>query len=232
MSENLGQNPDSSVSVKHGRVYPPKTLARRGLKIQRAKDRKTMVIQSATIAAQEQDVSKLAIERDEAFKKTLIDPLTGLLTIKGFNQRLSGEINRAERDHKQIAIIFLDLNGLKQINDTFGHAAGDQRIIAAANLLTSSFRPTDLIARRGNKADEFLVALEVEDLEQVRDYYQRVSDNSEPLSEDWDGIPMIFPAGATLLDPKNIDKSIHTADHKMYEAKKASKLYNQNTIIL
>lgn len=171
-------------------------------------------------------------ERDEALERELIDPLTGLLSVKGFDKRLVEEISRAKRENKQMAVLVLDLNGLKEINDTLGHEVGDQRIIAVANVLTSSFRPTDLVARRGNKADEFLVALEVDNLDQVKEWYQRVAGNSKQLSENWEGIPMILPAGASLLNFSNINGSISAADTAMYEAKQASKLSNQNTISL
>jgi diguanylate cyclase (GGDEF)-like protein len=167
-----------------------------------------------------------------AEKREIYDPLTGLLSLEGFNKRLALEIIRAKRDHKNIAIMLFDLNGLKEINDNLGHAIGDQRIIAAADVLASSFRPTDLVARRGTRADEFLVALEVVDLNQVQDYYQRVTENSKPLTEYWGGIPMILPAGATLLDFEDIDGSMHIADIEMYAAKEASKLSKQNTISL
>lgn len=92
---------------------------------------------------------------------SLIDELTGLYNRRGFLTLASGPLSLAARRGRRMMLIFGDMNGLKAINDTFGHEAGDTALRAAAEVLRGSFRQSDLVARFGG--DEFVVlALEAE----------------------------------------------------------------------
>ncbi len=83
------------------------------------------------------------------------DPLTGLPNRRLFYELLSHEINNAERNHYELAILYMDLDGFKAINDALGHALGDTLLVNIARRLKSSLRKADLIARLGG--DEFAI---------------------------------------------------------------------------
>jgi diguanylate cyclase (GGDEF)-like protein len=86
---------------------------------------------------------------------TFNDELTGLLNRRGFLSLAQQQMKIAQREHWELVLLFADLDGLKKINDTFGHPEGDQALRAVANILVETFRNSDLIARLGG--DEFIV---------------------------------------------------------------------------
>jgi len=86
------------------------------------------------------------------------DTLTGLSNRNMFHQRLDQAIAKADRQKSNVAIIFIDLDAFKSINDNFGHDSGDELLINIARCLTRSLRSSDLVARLGG--DEFMVLLE------------------------------------------------------------------------
>jgi diguanylate cyclase (GGDEF)-like protein len=86
------------------------------------------------------------------------DPLTGLPNRTRFRERLERALGRARRDGRPCAVLFLDLDRFKQVNDTLGHAAGDQLLVAVAARLQSCLRDADTLARLGG--DEFALLLE------------------------------------------------------------------------
>lgn len=102
---------------------------------------------------------RYAIERDrlhrELHRRAIIDDLTGLYNRRGFFTLGDQEFKRSKRQHNNFLIVFTDLDGLKLINDTFGHVQGDQLIIEAAKFLKETFRDSDIIARIGG--DEFVI---------------------------------------------------------------------------
>lgn len=96
----------------------------------------------------------------EGFLRTLsdADELTGLLNRRGFFTRVDEVRRRARRSDSQVLLMYLDVDGLKRVNDDLGHAAGDKLLVAAADVLRAAFRERDVVARLGG--DEF-VALAV-----------------------------------------------------------------------
>ncbi|MBA2771697.1 MAG: GGDEF domain-containing protein, partial [Sphingomonas sp.] len=105
----------------------------------------------AQIASLEQRVSQL----DRLAHR---DPLVDLPNRRSFLISLEALIGRVERYGDQAAMLFVDLDGLKRINDKFGHAAGDQALIQVAQMLVASVRKSDYVARLGG--DEFGILLE------------------------------------------------------------------------
>jgi diguanylate cyclase (GGDEF)-like protein/putative nucleotidyltransferase with HDIG domain len=96
-------------------------------------------------------------QRAELLQVSRSDPLTGCLNRRGFEERLNGELDRAQRSARPFGLILLDLDGFKEVNDRFGHAAGDQLLIWVARAIEAVIRPMDALGRLGG--DEFAVML-------------------------------------------------------------------------
>jgi diguanylate cyclase (GGDEF)-like protein len=100
-----------------------------------------------------------ALERqrllNELHRRALVDELTGLLNRRGFEDRMAREMKLARRGGRPIALLFVDIDDFKSINYVFGPAEGDRALREVADLLTGSFRDSDVIARLGG--DEFAV---------------------------------------------------------------------------
>ena len=99
---------------------------------------------------------KLAEQRANALSTR--DPLTGLVNRRSLIQQLEHAVATAERHHNQFALLFLDLDRFKQVNDSFGHDVGDELLRQVAARITSSVRMADVVARLGG--DEFVVLIE------------------------------------------------------------------------
>lgn len=149
------------------------------------------------------------------------DPLTGLPNRSLLRERLLRAIPHAHRNGRKLAVIFLDLNDFKIINDTFGHAAGDQTLKAVAHQLRGCVRAEDTVARLGG--DEFIVLLE--ELVLASDVPPVVEKIIEAV-----GLPIRFGAqelrvstsvGISLYpdDGADPEKLIDNADAAMYRAK-------------
>jgi two-component system, cell cycle response regulator len=112
----------------------------------------------ADVARREREV---ALQRNAELLQSLslIDELTQLKNRRGFFELAQQALKLARREQYAMALFFVDLNGLKQINDTFGHLAGDQALRDAARLLQHTFRDCDIVARIGG--DEFVVLAHV-----------------------------------------------------------------------
>jgi diguanylate cyclase (GGDEF)-like protein len=105
----------------------------------------------------DQLVSHLQGRIAELEKLAETDELTGLLNRRGFNSQLQRALSNACRYDEQGVLIYIDLDGFKPINDTYGHAAGDEVLCQVANQLHETIRDTDYVARLGG--DEFAVLL-------------------------------------------------------------------------
>jgi diguanylate cyclase (GGDEF)-like protein len=169
---------------------------------------------------------RYAVERNrlqrELARMSIVDELTGLYNRRGFFTLGQKEYERAKRRKLEFLIIFADLDGLKTINDTYGHDAGDQYLQDAARFFKSSFRSSDILARIGG--DEFaIVAYETgrvtSDVIRRRIEGQLARFNErENLVHDVSisiGIADYDP-GSTLT----LDELLSKADSLMYEVKK------------
>ncbi len=98
---------------------------------------------------------RLESERDSMRRSALRDPLTGLCNRRGLDERLGYEIARHSRERRRFAVVAIDLDGFKRVNDRFGHAAGDDLLRDVADALSEAVREQDTVARLGG--DEFCV---------------------------------------------------------------------------
>jgi len=150
----------------------------------------------------------------------MIDPLTGLYNRRFAEQRLATEVARSERRGHPLTVLTLDLNNFKEINDTYGHPAGDQVLQEFASRLNKVIRGSDLAVRLGG--DEFLVLLPECTVEQLKLVLERL----RSFELDWQGqkIPVSFSAG--WKDYKMGDRPeemLAGADQALYTSKRASK---------
>ena len=111
------------------------------------------------VLADDFDVMADQLESAQAHLETLAltDPLTGLLNHRAFNERLEQELRRAERHQANVSVVALDVDKFKEVNDAYGHAAGDEGLRQLADVMREHLRPGDLCGRVGG--DEFCLAL-------------------------------------------------------------------------
>ena len=149
------------------------------------------------------------------------DALTGLPNRRLFLDRLENAIVRARRSSKPLALLFIDLDKFKHINDHFGHEAGDAVLQAVAKRLGATFRETDTVARLGG--DEFVVLLEnIEDGEKVAEVASKLCQYiHDPLPYADQILHISMSVGVSLYpqDGQTLDKLINNADRAMYQAK-------------
>ena len=150
----------------------------------------------------------------------MLDPLTGLYNRRFAEQRLAAEVSRSERKGHPLTVLTLDLNNFKEINDTYGHAAGDLVLQEFAAHLNKVIRGSDLAARLGG--DEFLVLLPECTVEQLEIFVGRLG----VLEVDWQGrkIPVTFSAGwKQYQQGEQPEQMLACADKLLYTRKRASK---------
>jgi diguanylate cyclase (GGDEF)-like protein/predicted Zn finger-like uncharacterized protein len=150
----------------------------------------------------------------------MVDPLTGLYNRRFAEQRLAAEVARSERKGHPLTILTLDLNNFKEINDTYGHPAGDLVLQEFAARLNNVIRGGDLAVRLGG--DEFLVLLP----ECTSQQLQLVLGRLGSLEVNWQGreIPITFSAGWKQYElGERPEQMLARADEVLYDRKRAGK---------
>ena len=155
--------------------------------------------------------------RQQAFT----DPLTGLANRALFRDRIEHALARSRRTGGRTAVIFLDLDGFKPINDTRGHSAGDRLLVIVAQRLLGHLRPADTAARLGG--DEFALLLEDTEVEEAREIAARVIDLLKGPILLGDGHEVRISASLGLAfneaDTAGAEELMRHADMAMYNAK-------------
>jgi diguanylate cyclase (GGDEF)-like protein len=153
----------------------------------------------------------------------LEDSLTGLLNHRAFLERLTGELNRAQREGYPVSLVALDIDYFKEINDELGHAAGDQTLREVAQLLLKQSRGINVIARYGG--DEFVVFLVETTKAGARLYAERMRQaiSAFPVSH---GRRLTASFGIANV-PEDTEgaseEMVRAADDALYAAKRAGK---------
>lgn len=150
----------------------------------------------------------------------MVDPLTGLYNRRFVEQRLKAEVARSERKGHPLTVLALDLNNFKQINDTYGHPAGDQVLQEFAARLNQVIRGSDLAVRLGG--DEFLVLLPECTVEQLQLVLGRLG--SLEVEHRGQKISVTFSAGWKQYElGERPEQMLASADQALYARKRASK---------
>ncbi|MES2119783.1 MAG: diguanylate cyclase [Pseudomonadota bacterium] len=151
------------------------------------------------------------------------DSLINLPNRRGFMRELERLIARVGRYGDTAAMLFVDLDGLKMINDTFGHGAGDEALIQVADLLSNGSRRSDVVARIGG--DEFGILLENSDDERAHETAKRLTDliSGTDLVYEGDALPLSVAIGVSVIGAEDTAEAvIARADEEMYRRKAAA----------
>jgi diguanylate cyclase (GGDEF)-like protein len=150
------------------------------------------------------------------------DPLTGLLNHRTFAEELELELERARRYGRGLAVVFCDVDALKELNDTLGHLEGDRVLTRIASSLRESTRGSDFAGRVGG--DEFAVCLVEADLRSGRAFLQRLERHVAALAERG-SLPAALTISAGIAhypgDASTVEGLLRCADERLYEEKRS-----------
>ena len=172
----------------------------------------------------EDSLAELTALKEELRHQALHDGLTGLANRTLFSERVSHAMQLTRRNRSQLAVLFLDLDDFKNVNDSLGHAAGDEMLCEVSERLRRQCRPEDTIARLGG--DEFGVLIEgVEDVQDATRVARRILDGlAAPILLSGREITAKVSIGIALgRHGDSADKVLHDADSAMYAVKRNGK---------
>ncbi len=172
------------------------------------------------------DNARRACQREWLLART--DPLTGALNRKAFFE-LVGEVEHSS-DWNLLA--YADLDGLKKLNDVYGHASGDKSLKAYADHVRSMIRKDDLMARIGG--DEFLVYMSVPDENAAKSVSERLHKSMNAVVATNSAQKLRCSLGVLILapGPRSIDRDLRLADELMYDAKERGAALNMATALV
>ncbi|WP_095497838.1 sensor domain-containing diguanylate cyclase [Paraferrimonas haliotis] len=219
-----------------------KQLAQQRLLEQEAQKRRTqenqLKAQMQAKADLERQVQLRTLELEEAMKElnlankqlqrqSVIDALTHLKNRKAFEAHLQQQARISRRNQQPLAVVMLDIDYFKQVNDKLGHLAGDQALIQVANVLDSSLkRPSDMASRYGG--EEFALILPNTPLQGAKQVAESIRKSIESLPIIWDGhrIELTISIGLTsaiVSDDLPSKQLLKLADQALYQAKDAGR---------
>lgn len=170
------------------------------------------------------DITDRKEKEEKLLQMAYYDNLTDLPNRSMLKSHLKKALSRAKRKEHEVAIMFIDLDGFKSVNDTLGHEAGDSLLQQVAERLTASVREEDLISRLGG--DEFIVVFEETNKEEISGIAERVmEDISSPFLID-DNTVTVTPSIGIAIYPENgfdIEALVRNADKAMYAVKAKGK---------
>ena len=180
-----------------------------------------------SVTVSRRDLEFKVQERTIALERlTKIDPLTELLNRRGMSERIEAELKRARRETNRLGILWLDLDGFKEINDQHGHAIGDQALIAVARIIDATIRPYDVAARWGG--DEFLIMLYPTDEDVLLSLGERlrlaIAASHTVVDEAGRHIPLSASIGGHIAGAsEQFNNVLSQADRALYAAKAAGR---------
>ncbi len=167
------------------------------------------------------DITEKKLSEEQIWRQANFDPLTGLPNRQMFFDRLEQEIKKAQRSGHTFALLFIDLDRFKEVNDTLGHSQGDQLLKIAAERLNACVRNSDTVSRLGG--DEFTIILgnldSTDSVERIAEHI--LSRMAEPFPLESGQSYVSASMGITLYptDSDDITQLLKNADQAMYAAK-------------
>jgi diguanylate cyclase (GGDEF)-like protein len=201
---------ETAVEALRAGVYdymtkPFESMAAFELALTRALEHRRLIEENARLFA---EVQRLAVT----------DPVTGLYNRHKLNEFLDLEVERARRYGRPLSLIMLDLDGMKQINDTFGHPVGDEALRRVAQAVRSQVRRVDLPTRYGG--DEFMIVLPEASAAEAQAIRERIEAEVERAS--FDGVRLSASAGVTQWQPafNTVEDFVRSVDQSLYRDKR------------
>jgi diguanylate cyclase (GGDEF)-like protein len=179
----------------------------------------TITLQQALL---EKSNTDLQLKQRDLERLTRLDGLTGLYNRNTFVELTQLELDRAQRQNSATAILLLDLDHFKRVNDTWGHPAGDAVLKHVARVAKETVRSTDLVGRLGG--EEFIVLLPNTTLEAARKLAEKLRSRMEASPTTWETISIaatasIGLAGTTSAEKRDFESLYNSADKALYQAK-------------
>ena len=165
-------------------------------------------------------VARLESRVAELDREAHRDTLVPVANRRGLVRHLDMMIARRERHHVAAALLFVDLDGLKSLNDSFGHSAGDAALVYLAQLMVDGVRQTDLVARIGG--DEFAILLDHADEASAMDTANRLVNSvaGSDFAHRGQRLPLSVAIGITVIEPGDTAEAVlERADQEMYREK-------------
>ncbi len=217
--------------------YLTKPFDRNELRVRLKAGARIVELQS-NLATRVEELEKAIVERqraEEALRNlTMTDELTGLYNIRGFFTLAEHHTRIARRLGHSSLLVYADMDGLKQINDTFGHNEGSEAIAKIAQILRQTFRDSDIIARLGG--DEFAVLAPDVSAEVIYKLTGRLRENLRIYNEGRHHPYLLsLSVGAVCvdyLDNSSVEELVAKADEAMYEDKRTRRKRMDLEIIL
>lgn len=180
------------------------------------------------------DISERKEMENRLKEMSVTDELTGLLNRRGFLDMAQNQLNLAERLDKTLFLLYMDLDQMKWINDTLGHAVGDQALVEAAEVLKSTFRKTDLIGIGRLGGDEFAVLMLGEPgtscnhpvVGRLQDNIAQI--NAQP-GRTYELSMSVGMVTYSFAAPCSIEELLARGDDAMYQCKRQKKLEQNRT---
>jgi diguanylate cyclase (GGDEF)-like protein/PAS domain S-box-containing protein len=170
------------------------------------------------------DITERKLQEERLKDLAILDDLTGLYNRRGFMALANQHLKQAKRAKRRALVIFADLNGLKRINDTHGHADGDRALMATADVFNRTFRDSDVVARVGG--DEFaILAIEADSnhLDNIRTRLQQALDMAN--RGQMYPFQLSVSIGVVSFDPEQhntVEELMDLADREMYAHKRST----------
>ena len=174
------------------------------------------------VAITSRDITDRKRQEDALRALSLVDELTGLYNRRGFLTLAQQQLKQARRGHRELVLLFVDMDDFKEINDSFGHPEGDAALVRASEILKHTFRDSDIIARMGG--DEFVVLATDTGKTGSEIIVNRLRQELRERNER-DGYPyrLSFSVGVARFDPAappSIEELLAAADAMLYEQKR------------
>uniref|UniRef100_A0A7V3RIB9 Diguanylate cyclase n=1 Tax=candidate division WOR-3 bacterium TaxID=2052148 RepID=A0A7V3RIB9_UNCW3 len=166
------------------------------------------------------DITERKRVEDHLSYQSMTDELTGLLNRRGFKSLAQHQIELAKKIKKGFYLFYCDLNDMKKINDRFGHNTGDKALRDIANILRSSFRKTDIIARVGG--DEFIILAPEAMPESLNVMLNRLNANIDKYNLSSNSFKISLSIGYVYFNPddaRTLEQIMEAADKMMYQEK-------------